>query len=142
MKKIIFKFWGQASWYNFVADVEESADFVDGNGECTVSYKTSSLNVGQPKEGILDSSDVARFINNLEDVHIENWDSQYEPEGEMIMDAGNYSICYVDSENNIYFTNCGDDCLPDTFESLIDAIGICDEDAAKYFDMSASLGEE
>lgn len=132
MKMLTFDYKGQSCRYHFVASVDDNK----------VKYQAMSRNIGEPKSGELDENESANFIRLLLDAHIENWNSEYVSEEVMINDAGKIDISYDDDDFNTYDISGEDLCMPEEFDYLIEAIGICDVDAARYFDDSACLGED
>ena len=132
MAKLIYKFWGYPGYYNFVADI-------DGD---TIKYKVKALNFGTNKEGTLLGNDVANFKKALAEAKIDNWESLYEPDYDepKIMDIGHFSICYVNDDNDIDFTNGDEGCEPFEYHKMLEAISVADPDVCKLM-LDKSLDE-
>jgi len=132
MKKLIFKFWSQTCWYNFVADIDETH----------VAYKVKSSYFNEVKEGVLDENSTKTFIEDIKNSEFESWEDAYYPNEPLLDDAGQFNICYVDDETNIFFTVGNELCMPDKLFYLALAIDSCDQTIGKIVEVTACLGED
>lgn len=119
MQKLIFKFWNKSNYYNFIADIDENK----------VSYKVKSKNFSENKEGMLDVSSTKEFVEKLKKAEIENWLGIYYKDESTIMDVGQFNLCYVDDNANIFFTVGVEGCQPKEYEYMIRALAVCDANA-------------
>ena len=144
MAKLIFKYWNYQGYYNFVADVEgaNTSNFEElkGNVNLKVSYKVKSSLFNTNKEGVLEGQDALNFEKLLTEAKIQDWEDTYYPEEQMIADQGQFNICYVDENTNIYFTLGEELCEPFRYHKMLEAIAIADSDVCKLM-LDKSLDE-
>ena len=121
MKKIIFKFWGQASWYNFVADIE---------GKSEIMAFSKALNHGKSGEFLIDSEQdkLDDFFKAFEDAVVEDWDNEYLPTSvdDMLTDMPGFRVCYVDDDGRMYASQGEVRYAPEEYDKLIYAIAQID----------------
>ena len=135
MAKLIFKYWNYNGYYNFVADINGV-----NTSNLKVPYKIKSSLFNINKEGILEGEDALNFEKLLTEAKIQDWEDTYYPEEQMIADQGQFNICYVDDNANIYFTLGEELCEPFEYHKLLEAIAVADPDVCKLM-LDKSLDE-
>ena len=146
MAKLIYKYWNHKGYYNFVADINRiTTPNLEGpkgsiNTKLEIDYKVKSSLFESNKEGKLEGQDACDFVNLLDKADIQGWEDAYYPEEQMIADQGQFNICYVDDNANIYFTLGEELCEPFGYHKMLEAIAVADADVCKLM-LDKSLDE-
>ena len=84
-----------------------------------------------PSSGTLDPDSLKRFLKLLDEAEIPRWERRYEAKGSAIEDAVRWNVEYSLGDDT-YRSDGEETYLPYGYETLIDALGLIDEEI-KYF---------
>ena len=125
MKKLLFNYMCFMGYYNFELDINGS--------EATLSVKT--LNFGENKEENVDLKKIKKISELIEEADIYDWDESYIPGSDELMmtDVPGFKVCIIDDDGRIYYSSGQIGCEPEEYSLLIEAMKVCDENAAKTY---------